>query len=92
MSGQTTETADLVVPTIHLNGTPRERLLAQLQEASQAVFQAIDKLAATSPNQRDYYSQPPEAWKAAVAQHSSRGQRLRSVMDELDEIANRIYG
>lgn len=74
---------DLMVPTVHLNGTSGEDLESQLEEAVQTVMNAITALAEAAPNARDYYTQGPGAFGKAVAQHELRAEKLRGVRDEL---------
>lgn len=81
----------LMIPTVHLNGTGREELERQLQEAANAVQVAMATLAQASPNGLDYYMQPDvdglrPAIHVAMGQHESRMGRLRSVLDELAAI------
>lgn len=82
----TMNTVPLAVPTVHLNGTSKDQLLAQLCDAGDALRSAITALANASPNARDYYPQGNSACRLAADQHASRMQRLESVLDELTEI------
>ena len=82
--------SSLTVPTVHLNGTSREELLRQVQDAGQAVFQARDALAKASPNARDYYPQGEFAYSAARAAHDRRARALLVVEEELSELAEAI--
>jgi len=74
----------LTVPTVHLNGTSREELLRQLQDAWQAVFQARDALAKASPNARDYYPQGEHAYP------DRRARALLAVEQEISRLAEAI--
>ena len=47
----------MIYPTIHANGTTKERLLEAIEGASLALKIAEEKLAQTAPNGRDYYPQ-----------------------------------
>ena len=82
--------SSLTVPTIHLNGTSRDELLRQVQDAGQAVFQARDALAKASPNARDYYPQGKHAYPAARAEHDRRARALLAVEEELSQLAEAI--
>ena len=82
----------LTVPSVHLNGTSREELLRQVQNAGQAVFQARDALAKASPNARDYYPQGEHAYPAARAEHDRRAMVLLEVEEELLQLAEAIDG
>lgn len=71
-------------PLIHLNGTGRNELTRQLEEARDAVYTAILKLRDASPNARDYYPLGKEAFKMASLEHQSRLNHLQEVMEELE--------
>ena len=80
----------MMVPTIHLNGSPGERLLDEVREAGNAIDRAIHALADAAPNARDYYPQGADAYQAADAEHRSRLHRLVSVRDELAALSEVI--
>jgi len=74
-------------PTIHLNGTSRESLLYDLSGASDALRIAIEELAETAPNARDYYVQSdPEAYRKARTEHEARMAKLQEVRADLEAI------
>lgn len=81
---------NLTVPTIHLNGTSKDRLSDALCDAYDAINEAMKKLKATAPNGRDYYTQGAGALQKAENEHYSRMERLTSVMAELEQIAEAI--
>ena len=82
---------ELIIPTIHLNGTSREELLSQLQAAARATADACLKLADAAPHPRDYYVQyDTEAYTKARAQHEARLEKLRQIYNELESIAIKI--
>lgn len=74
--------AHLVLPIVHLNGTSRERLIEQLCDAGGAVIAAIEALAQTAPNGRDYYP-VPGLLARAEEQHRRRIAGLVALHDEL---------
>lgn len=74
------------VPTVHLNGTNRAVLVAQLENAVNALRAATDAVAACNPNGRDYYTQGESALVEAQREHASRLARLLTVRDELSAI------
>jgi hypothetical protein len=53
------------LPSIHLNGTGRERLLADYQSAYKLLCTACDAFAEIEFNARDYYVQGDYAFNAA---------------------------
>jgi hypothetical protein len=79
-------TTELMIPTVHLNGTSKQALLDQLGDAIDAVHEAGRKLAAACPNGRDYYTQGSGATLLAVAQHEARMAKLKDVATELETI------
>ena len=81
---------DIIVPTIHLNGTSKHQLLNELTGALNALHLAIEAVQDAAPNGRDYYIQGPDAGAKAQAQHADRLARLASVRNELSEIAESI--
>jgi hypothetical protein len=80
------------VPTIHMNGTSKNALIAQILEVRKALSKVFTAMADASPNGRDYYPQGDQAIIKAGAGHRSRLERLTSVYAELGEIAEAIDG
>ncbi len=78
------------IPTVHPNGTSRERLLESLCAATDALVRAMEAVAETAPNARDYYPQGPGAHAEAAREHLDRMQRLESVRRELAAIAEAV--
>jgi len=74
-------------PLIHLNGTSPERLLDDYCRAANAVRAAIEAVQLAAPNLRDYYPLEPACWNTAIGEHQSRMDRLRSVLAELEQLA-----
>jgi hypothetical protein len=66
-----------------LNGTHPEALQEAIREASSALREALEKLAETCPNGRDYYPQGDGALRVALAEHAARMEHLRTVDREL---------
>ena len=76
----------MILPTIHMNGTSREELVAQLEFASMALETAYQTLKRAAPNGRDYYPQGPEAIGVATAEHMARLKKLDEVKHEVDRL------
>jgi hypothetical protein len=74
------------LPTIHLNGTSKDELIAVLCNASAAIDAAYAALKLAAPNGRDYYPQGPEAFDRARREHESRLAGLDKVKREVDEL------
>lgn len=76
----------MTLPTIHTNGTSKERLIEALCEASQAIDLAYSALKQTAPNGRDYYMLPASELRSAEQEHFSRLNRLDEVKKEVDAL------
>jgi hypothetical protein len=76
----------MMLPTIHLNGTSKERLIEDLCEASHALDSAFEALKRTAPNGRDYYPQGPAALSMAEDEHTDRLRRLDAIKNEIDAL------
>jgi len=59
----------MIIPTIHLNGTSKEELARQLEDAHSAITFAQTKLRQAAPNAPDYYPQGPDAIYQATDDH-----------------------
>ncbi len=81
----------LTVPTVHLNGTSKRELQEQAQHAYLAVGSALKALQDAAPHSRDYYPQGIGAYGHAAVEHESRMERLRSVQDELQLLAEHLF-
>lgn len=82
--------ADIIKPVVHRNGTSRESLAQQLEEALHALFEAREKLRAASPNGRDFYPLGPAAIQRAGEEHRSRDEKLAQVCAELEELYEHV--
>ena len=80
----------LIVPCIHMNGTSKQDLSDALEDAHDAIMDAISKLRKSAPNGRDYYVYDNAAYGIAAQQHYDRMKRLDSVQKELDAIIGGI--
>lgn len=77
-------------PTIHLNGSGRQRLLDQARDAADALREAIDALRLMSPNGRDFYPQGDGAIRAAIAAHTQRIATIEGIHAEVMAYAERV--
>lgn len=80
----------MIIPTVHINGTGREALVAQQSAAYQALLQALSDMREATPHGRDYYVQQPDGLRQAQLEHDSRMQRVQAVADEYLELGMRI--
>jgi hypothetical protein len=80
----------MMIPSVHMNGTSREELVAQLCHACDGLLTAIDAVSAACPNPRDYYLQGPDAALLAAGEHATRVMTLHRMRDELQAIAEKI--
>lgn len=65
------------IPTIHLNGTGAKTLYAEYHTAYKAVNAAIDAMAATTCNGRDFYPQGTDAFYQARDERDEALTKLR---------------
>ena len=82
----TNSTQNMILPTIHSNGTSAKCLTEGYTEARHAVEAAISQLSKVEFNSRDYYVQNNNAWTSAVAERMSLFEKLRAVASELAKI------
>ena len=80
----------MMLPTIHMNGTSARELLEGYCNAISAIHDALEALARTAPNGRDYYPQGPNACAQADAEHNDRKHALIKVMNELQALAEHV--
>ena len=73
----------MMIPTVHLNGTSKNELLAQVEEAQRGVSVALRAMSSAAPNGRDYYPQGPSAYAEAEREHLARVNKLVDVRQEL---------
>ena len=76
----------MIVPMVHLNGTSKQSLLNDLDEAFDALDVAFHKLKRTAPNGRDYYLQGIDAIQQATDEHIARLRKVQNVMDEIQNL------
>lgn len=81
---------NLILPTIHPNGTGRETLVADYQRFLGALNSARTGMRDVGPNGRDYYPQGPGALERAQAEHLARMKRLDSIIEEIEAIVVHI--
>jgi hypothetical protein len=80
----------IMLPTIHTNGTGPRTLYVDYSTARLAVIDSIKRLEMMEFNSRDYFMHGMDAWKKAQAQHRARLNQLQSVADELEQIAEHV--
>ena len=77
----------MVKPSVHLNGTPRQRLLDAYCEAGEAVRKAMEAVHEAGPNGRDYYLQGDGVINLAGEEHRARIEALSKVLADMQELA-----
>lgn len=78
------------LPLVHLNGSSRDSLRVQYENAARAVNDALRALDDSAPNARDYYPLSPAAYEAARREHAARVDKVRSVHEELLSLFNHV--
>jgi hypothetical protein len=81
---------EIMVPMVHLNGTSKQNLLDQYENAIKALEDAKDVLLKSAPNGRDYYPKGPDSYGIAFNQHITRVGKINSVINELISIVEEI--
>ena len=76
----------MTTPTIHLNGSSAERLMAGYEQACDKLQEALLAMGQCSPHGRDYYPQGPDAISAASKEHQARMDKLRAMYDEMTQL------
>jgi hypothetical protein len=92
-----TSILELVMPTIHLNGTGRQALVEQYANAVEALQTALDKVRAAAPHGRDYYPQDGEhpegtMLRSAQRQHQRWVNNVEVVIADMQALAEGIAG
>lgn len=75
-----------VIPCIHLNGTPGDRLCDQYYAARRALHDAGELIQNIEFNARDYYPLGPEAWDQATKERQALQAKLKEIIVELETI------
>lgn len=86
-------TQKLTTPTVHLNGTGRDGLVKQYEDAWMALGKAVEALCNAAPHGRDYYVQNHElgdAYTKARDEHDYRVRRVLDVQKEIEEIIGAV--
>lgn len=79
-----------MVPTVHLNGTPGERLLDGYRDVLTACRELAQTLENAEPNARDFYVQGDAAIGKAMAEHNARVERIRLTMNEITSLYDAV--
>ena len=80
----------LTFPSINLNGSSPDTLVDDLRTACVAMMDAIEAVARTVPNGRDYQTLGPDAFPAAQHEHAERMASLHAIQKDLEAIAIHI--
>ena len=78
------------IPTIHLNGTGFTTLRDEYAAAYDAIGKAIDALAATTMNGRDFYPQGPGAYYQARDERQAALDKLHKAKEYVGEVLTGI--
>lgn len=74
----------LTLPTIHLNGSNRQRLREDYLQAHRALLKARDAFAAIDCHARDYYVAGPDAWPQARSQRDAALHKFGQLSEYLE--------
>ena len=67
------------LPTIHLNGTGANTLMADYETARNALMDFREKFGAIEFNSRDYYVDGPESWEEATDARIEINEMIRDI-------------
>lgn len=85
--------SEVVFPFIHRNGTSAATLYREADEARDALVEALKRVEAMTPNQRDYYpvvKNEPRRFHIALHQYQSRVIRLKTLIGEVEKIVEHL--
>jgi len=81
------ETEDgLVIPVVNINGTSKEELLEQYNEAINAIVSAIEAVGECRPHGRDYQTVDQSIYQKALDQWEKRMRYLHKICREYDDL------
>jgi hypothetical protein len=80
----------VTLPSVHINGTPKQSLFDDNMTALEAIDAAMLAVQKAAPHGRDYYVQDGEAYKTALAEHTARISKLNTVRRELLQIVEHL--
>jgi hypothetical protein len=73
------------IPTIHLGGTPADRLIEQYTEAFVHAEELLRALADVDLNARDYYMQAGDAFEQARRESIARYEAVKNIRNEMQD-------
>ena len=73
----------MMIPSVHLNGTGKANLLAELETAHEALAVALLALRQVTVHGRDYYVQGPNAYAQARHEMDARLAAISAVQEDL---------
>jgi len=80
----------MIIPTVHLNGTSAEDLVAQFHDAYTAIEAAQSALRQATPNGRDYYLQGDDALTQALKEHQARMDALWQIRNDMVKLCEAV--
>ncbi len=75
---------ELTLPTVHLNGTGKQTLLAEYENAFDKLREFCSAFQAATFHPRDYYVQGPDAYNQAREQRLEVMQSLEKLYDYVE--------
>jgi hypothetical protein len=72
----------ITTPTVHMNGTSRDALQEQFENAYKAAGKFLDVIKEACPNARDYYVQGDGAFTKARDEHYARLKKVQEIREE----------
>lgn len=81
---------NIMLPSIHVNGTSARQLLDDYHDAAHHLQEALNALDRCAPNGRDYYPQGQFAINRAIEEHVRRTSWIRSALAEIEAIGEHV--
>jgi hypothetical protein len=90
---------NLIIPTVNLNGTRRDRLIEQRCDAAQALDEAVVKMGLAAPHPRDFpgHIEPfirevfhEDRYRTARAIHDERVKAICKIINDIREESEQI--
>lgn len=78
-------------PVVHLNGTSRNTLLEGYSAASDAIYDAMQKVRKIEFNGRDYYPKGPSSFERARDQFHAALKKLEEAREYFTAISCELY-
>lgn len=81
----------MTLPTIHMNGTGRETLQRDHDEANARLGYFLEAWGEMTFHSRDYYVQGPDAWPAALEERQEINRKIADIRQYIQEHREHLH-